>query len=118
MTQKHINMNKIKKTHSFIDKDGKPGSCSVLAPGELFHFSISRKVAENLLNKHQWNLPFDIMTPPFNAEDDDWMGLTFDDLENGKIDKDRTEFEIWLPLPTDEQDDIPEELFRSPSLNK
>lgn len=90
----------IKKTYSFIDKAGVPGSCSVLAPGEHFHFIISRTVAENLLNKHGENLPFDIMSPPFDAEDDDWIGLTTEDLEEGKLDKDRTEFEIFLDFET------------------
>lgn len=82
----------------FTDKEGKPGSCQVTLPAERFSYIITRRVAENLLTKHGDNLPFDVMGPPFDGEDDDWIGITTDDLTDGKLDKDRTQFEIWMPL--------------------
>lgn len=88
------------KLFEFVDKAGVPGSCTVTLPAERFSYIITRRVAENLLVKHGYNLPFDIMTPPFDAPDDDWMGLTPEDLTDGKLDKDRKEFEIWLDFET------------------
>lgn len=87
----------VKKQYEFIDKANVPGRCSVLAPGERFEFAITRLVAENLLVKHGYNLPFDIMRPW--EGDDDWVGVTADDLDEGKLDKDWEQFEIWLPIP-------------------
>lgn len=88
------------KLFEFVDKAGVPGSCTVTLPAERFSYIISRRVVENLLTKHGYNLPFDIMTPPFDAVDDDWIGLTPEDLTDGKLDKDRKEFEIWLDFET------------------
>jgi len=83
-----------KEEYSFVDNNNNLGSCIVYKPAERFDMIITRKVAENLLNKHGYALPFEIMRPW--DEDDDWLGVDKDDLENGKLDKDWKQFEIWL----------------------
>ena len=106
-------MPKKKKRYEFVDKAGLEGTCNVTLPAERFSYIITRETAENLLVKHGYNLPFDIMTPCLeesnawekNEETGElegpmWMGLMPDDLEDGKLDKDRKEFEIWLNIET------------------
>jgi len=91
------------KQFEFVDKAGVPGSCTVTLPAERFSYIITRRVAENLLVKHGNNLPFDIMTPcleEYNNENGEWMGISPEDLTDGKLDKDRKEFEIWLDFET------------------
>lgn len=105
-------MEPIAKTLHFTDKAGVPGSCQVSLPASVFNFVITRRVAENLLDKHKEQLPFDILRPLSVSEDGDWIEVTKEHLTNGKLPANWTILEMWESHPST---DIPDDLFQSPN---
>lgn len=81
----------VNRQYHFTDAAGVPGACQVWAPGEVYNYSISHRVAENLMEKHGANLPFEIMYSFGNP--DEWLVLS-----HGEEIPDKVNIEICIPL--------------------
>lgn len=88
------------RTVNFTDKAGKPGYYVAGALGEGGGPVLTTPEAARLLRTHGYNLPFDIMARNYGMDnreegDEDYIGLSPEDLEEGSLDPDWGPFEVW-----------------------
>ena len=86
------------RTFSFTDRRGKLGCIVADSFGEQFHLRISPVEANRLLIEHGFDLPFAIVAKNYGSDDDDWQGVTNDDLYGLAHAERVRELSSWSPL--------------------
>jgi hypothetical protein len=69
-------------------------------PGTNFGLRVSAEEVIRLFSEHTWNLPFEVMAAGY-GDDEDWVGLNFDDLNESSFVLDASYAELetqWGPF--------------------